>query len=383
MQHTRRHSSSACCCVVASLFACVPRLRPCCVRLYWTASTPQPICAVGALSPCQCSARLHTPPSRSPACSTPIVAVRADVGRLPFATGSVDAIHAGAAIHCWPNPQAAMAEISRVLRPGGVFVASTFLTPLAPLGELLGDATVRPLSQVRRRGGAVRGRRPDCTAQHSRAAGWRGVGVLLGERRISAFVCCCSVGDMACLLRAWSRRCVLHARLFIILLLLLPPDGRPSPLARPGAGAQQPLPPVGGGRAARPGGQRRAGELSAHTPVPLHHARGHEADAAGAAVMAGCVRACMCAWLHGVRCHRDGRSSLCGVGWRAAAIKWLAFCAACTLARATAALSSQHPLRRHCRCRCLPLLCCRCRCRRSTRSSRRATARSGTGRRMS
>jgi ubiquinone/menaquinone biosynthesis C-methylase UbiE len=41
-----------------------------------------------------------------------------------------------------------MAEISRVLKPGGVFVASTFLTPLAPLGELIGDSTVRPLSQV-------------------------------------------------------------------------------------------------------------------------------------------------------------------------------------------------------------------------------------------
>lgn len=79
---------------------------------------------------------------------TPIVAVRGDIGRLPFATGSVDAIHAGAAIHCWPNPQAAMAEISRVLKPGGVFVASTFLTPLAPLGELIGDSTVRPLSQT-------------------------------------------------------------------------------------------------------------------------------------------------------------------------------------------------------------------------------------------
>lgn len=74
--------------------------------------------------------------------------VRADVGRLPFATGSVDAIHAGAALHCWPNPEAAMAEISRVLKPGGVFVASTFLTVFAPLGEVFGDATVRPLSQV-------------------------------------------------------------------------------------------------------------------------------------------------------------------------------------------------------------------------------------------
>lgn len=38
--------------------------------------------------------------------SVPVVLLRADVGRLPFATGSVAAIHAGAAIHCWPNPQA-------------------------------------------------------------------------------------------------------------------------------------------------------------------------------------------------------------------------------------------------------------------------------------
>lgn len=64
--------------------------------------------------------------------------------------GSLDAIHAGAALHCWPSPTAALAEISRVLRPGGVFVASTFLTPVAPLGEVLGDAAVEPLSQARR-----------------------------------------------------------------------------------------------------------------------------------------------------------------------------------------------------------------------------------------
>jgi len=81
--------------------------------------------------------------------STPITLLRADVGRLPFATGSVQAIHAGAAIHCWPNPQAAMAEISRVLAPGGVFVASTFLVSSAPLGQALGnDDLVRPLNQL-------------------------------------------------------------------------------------------------------------------------------------------------------------------------------------------------------------------------------------------
>lgn len=74
--------------------------------------------------------------------------VRADVARLPFATGSLAAIHAGAAIHCWPDPTAAMVEISRVLRPGGIFVASTFLKSFSQLGELLGDDTVRPLNQL-------------------------------------------------------------------------------------------------------------------------------------------------------------------------------------------------------------------------------------------
>ncbi|KAK0575788.1 hypothetical protein LWI29_007068 [Acer saccharum] len=55
------------------------------------------------------------------------ILVRADVSRLPFASSSVDAVHAGAAIHCWPSPSTAVAEISRVLRPGGVFVATTYI----------------------------------------------------------------------------------------------------------------------------------------------------------------------------------------------------------------------------------------------------------------
>ncbi|KAK1307942.1 putative methyltransferase [Acorus calamus] len=54
-----------------------------------------------------------------------VILVRADVSRLPFRSGSIDAVHAGAALHCWPSPSAAVAEISRVLRPGGVFVATT------------------------------------------------------------------------------------------------------------------------------------------------------------------------------------------------------------------------------------------------------------------
>ncbi|KAJ0241508.1 putative methyltransferase [Hirschfeldia incana] len=56
-----------------------------------------------------------------------VVLARADIARLPFHSGSIDAVHAGAALHCWPSPSSAVAEISRVLRPGGVFVATTFI----------------------------------------------------------------------------------------------------------------------------------------------------------------------------------------------------------------------------------------------------------------
>ncbi|XP_021740188.1 uncharacterized methyltransferase At1g78140, chloroplastic-like [Chenopodium quinoa] len=54
-----------------------------------------------------------------------LLLVRADISRLPFVSGSIDAVHAGAALHCWPSPSSAVAEISRILRPGGVFVATT------------------------------------------------------------------------------------------------------------------------------------------------------------------------------------------------------------------------------------------------------------------
>lgn len=83
--------------------------------------------------------------------ATNLILVRADVSRLPFASGSVDAVHAGAALHCWPSPSNAIAEISRTLRSGGVFVATTFLVTsfnspfssqaLSPLRQLYGQVT--------------------------------------------------------------------------------------------------------------------------------------------------------------------------------------------------------------------------------------------------
>lgn len=59
--------------------------------------------------------------------SSNLALVRADVSRLPFSSGSIDAVHAGAALHCWPSPSNAVAEINRILRSGGIFVGSTFL----------------------------------------------------------------------------------------------------------------------------------------------------------------------------------------------------------------------------------------------------------------
>lgn len=59
--------------------------------------------------------------------SSNLALVRADVSRLPFTSGSIDAVHAGAALHCWPSPSNAIAEINRILRSGGVFVGTTFL----------------------------------------------------------------------------------------------------------------------------------------------------------------------------------------------------------------------------------------------------------------
>ncbi|KZV28912.1 hypothetical protein F511_13707 [Dorcoceras hygrometricum] len=73
-----------------------------------------------------------------------LILVRADISRLPFASHTVDAVHAGAALHCWPSPSAAVAEISRVLKPGGIFVATTYildgLVSYAPLRRPLRQA---------------------------------------------------------------------------------------------------------------------------------------------------------------------------------------------------------------------------------------------------
>jgi SAM-dependent methyltransferase len=81
--------------------------------------------------------------------------VRADVARLPFADASLAGVHAGAALHVWPDPPSAIAEVARTLRPGGVFVASTFayprlavLRPLAASFQLVSGARVFEVEEL-------------------------------------------------------------------------------------------------------------------------------------------------------------------------------------------------------------------------------------------
>lgn len=52
----------------------------------------------------------------------------ADVERLPFEDGEFDLCLSFAGLHCFPDPRAAAVEIGRVVRPGGRFMGSAFLT---------------------------------------------------------------------------------------------------------------------------------------------------------------------------------------------------------------------------------------------------------------
>mmetsp|Transcript_8463 Transcript_8463/g.20713 ORF Transcript_8463/g.20713 Transcript_8463/m.20713 type:complete len:142 (+) Transcript_8463:1-426(+) len=59
--------------------------------------------------------------------STKLDLVRCDVAKIPMRADSIDAFHAGAAMHCWPEIESSLEEIHRVLVPGGRYFATTFL----------------------------------------------------------------------------------------------------------------------------------------------------------------------------------------------------------------------------------------------------------------
>ena len=55
-----------------------------------------------------------------------VTLARADIGCLPLASASIDCMHAGAALHCWPELEKALQEVGgtnlqRALRPAGAF----------------------------------------------------------------------------------------------------------------------------------------------------------------------------------------------------------------------------------------------------------------------
>jgi SAM-dependent methyltransferase len=52
----------------------------------------------------------------------------ADVERLPYAVGEFVRVISFAGLHCFPRPRVAVLEIARVLRSGGDFTGSVFLT---------------------------------------------------------------------------------------------------------------------------------------------------------------------------------------------------------------------------------------------------------------
>lgn len=50
------------------------------------------------------------------------------MARIPMRSDSIDAFHAGAAMHCWPEIEMSLREVHRVLVPGGRYFATTFLS---------------------------------------------------------------------------------------------------------------------------------------------------------------------------------------------------------------------------------------------------------------
>jgi ubiquinone/menaquinone biosynthesis C-methylase UbiE len=76
---------------------------------------------------------------------TNVELVRADAHDLPLADEAFAGVNNGGALHVYDDPERVFTEILRVLRPGGLFVGSTF----APSRSMFGNVAAR-IAGIRR-----------------------------------------------------------------------------------------------------------------------------------------------------------------------------------------------------------------------------------------
>ncbi|MDY6897086.1 MAG: class I SAM-dependent methyltransferase [Cyanobacteriota bacterium] len=62
--------------------------------------------------------------------------IRGNAESIPLIDNSLNAVYAGAAMHCWENPRKAIKEIYRVLKQEGKFFATTFTNFFPSLNKL-------------------------------------------------------------------------------------------------------------------------------------------------------------------------------------------------------------------------------------------------------
>lgn len=68
------------------------------------------------------------------------VLVRADAHALPFVDGAFGGVNNAGALHAYDDPELVFREIRRVLRPGGIYVGSTFAEAPSLVGRLAARA---------------------------------------------------------------------------------------------------------------------------------------------------------------------------------------------------------------------------------------------------
>nr|HEX4317474.1 methyltransferase domain-containing protein [Kofleriaceae bacterium] len=71
---------------------------------------------------------------------TNVVLVRADAHALPFVDGAFGGVNNAGALHAYDDPEVVFREIKRVLKPGGLYVGSTFAEAPSIVGKLTARA---------------------------------------------------------------------------------------------------------------------------------------------------------------------------------------------------------------------------------------------------